>query len=356
MAQVTMKEVAARAGVSTATVSLVLSKSRFVSDVLTARVTLAVEELGYRRNSIARSLRRQSSDTIGVLIPTILSPFYPAVLKEIDNVLLDRGFSLLFANTREDQTGEASLITLMQEKQVDGLLISPYAHINIPLLQRMVRQGIPVITFHRGTAAGSLDTVTWDDEGGSYQATRHLLQTGRKRVAIMTSWALPTLLEEANPADPDIPPNLPRLKGYLAALREAGIEPDPALHLVGGTSERRIAASMGREAIIEAMKRPLAPDAVFVSNSSMALGVLQWAEEAGIRIPDDLAVVGYDEHPWTQRLAPPLSVVARDPALLGAEAARLLLRRLDEGRVGEPETIVLPTRLIVRASSQKFLV
>jgi LacI family transcriptional regulator len=350
--QVTMKDVAARAGVSTATVSLVLSKTRFVSDDLTSRVSTAIEELGYRRNHIARSLRRQSSDTVGVLIPTILSPFYPAVLKEIDNVLLDRGLSLLFANTREDQASEASLMALMQEKQVDGLLISPYAHLNIPFLQRMVGLGIPVVTFHRGTAAGLLDTVTWDDEKGSYEATRHLLQTGHRRVAIMTSWAMPIPLDAANPSDPDIPPNLPRMKGYLAALREEGIEPDPSLHLVGGTTERRLAASMGREALLEAMRRPTPPDAVFVSNSSMALGVLQGAQEAGVRIPDDLAVVGYDENPWTQRLAPPLSVVARDPALLGTEAASLLLRRLDKGQMGEPETIVLPTRLIIRASSQ----
>jgi LacI family transcriptional regulator len=115
-----------------------------------------------------------------------------------------------------------------------------------------------------------------------------------------------------------------------------------------------MATSMGRQVIIAAMQRPHPPDAVFVSNSSMALGVLQGAEEAGVHIPDDLAVVGYDEHPWTQRLSPPLSVVARDPGLLGVEAARQLLRRLEKGLGSSPETIVLPTRLIIRASSQRL--
>ncbi|MCL4466885.1 MAG: LacI family transcriptional regulator [Chloroflexi bacterium] len=355
MARVTMRDVAARAGVSTATVSLVLSKSRFVSEQLTRRVMDAVDELGYRPNDVARSLRRQSTETVGVLIPTILSPFYPAVLKEIDDVLSANGLSMLFANTKEEVESERALISLMQEKRVDGLLISPYASVNTPLLERLVSEGTPVVTFHRGIAAGRLDCVTWDDYGGSYEAVRHLVQLGRRRIAILTSLPLSGVSASPDapwdPDQPDVSANLPRLLGYEAALRDAGVALDPALYLVGGTSERRMAASRGKEAVLRAMRRGSPPDAVFATNSSMAIGVLEGAAEVGIRIPEDLAVVGYDENPWTARLSPPLSVVARDGALLGSEAARLLFRRLKERRSGPPETIALPTRLIVRASS-----
>ncbi len=346
MRRVTMKDVAERAGVSTATVSLVLSKRRFISEALTARVLAAVAELGYRPNSVARSLRRQSTETVGVLVPTILSPFYPAVLKEIDNVLSAEGLSMLFANTGENVSSEASLISLMREKRVDGLLISPYAPVNLCVLEELAGEGIPVVTFHRGFSAGKLDCITWDDFRGSYEATRHLVDEGRQRIAIITSGPL----SEAHDA-PDAPANLPRLRGYLAALAHYGISADPSLHLIGSTSETHRAVVAGKEAILSALRRDDPPDAVFVTNSSMALGVLEGAELVGARIPEDLAIVGYDEQPWTARLSPPLSTVARDGELLGREAAGLLARRLKGELTGPPETMVLPTRLIIRASS-----
>ncbi len=337
MARVSIRDVAERAGVSPGTVSAVMNHKGFVSEPLTQRVLDAVEELGYRPNHVARSLRRQRTETVAVLISTILSPFFPPVLTEIDNLLSDAGLSMILGNTKDNEATEATLITLMHEKRADGLLIVPSAPANLPLLEELVREGVAVVTFHSEVAAGRLDCVTWDDFGGSYAAVRHLIEAGRRRIAVYSSLT---------------PARLPRLRGYEAALREAGIVPDPALYLAGGSTEQLRSLTGGSEAILRAIEQPNPPDAIFIASSSfMTFGLLSSIKEKGIRVPEDLAIVTYDNYPWAEHVTPPLSVVARDRAMLGRTAAELLLHRLKDGPPGSPETIVLPTELIIRGSS-----
>ncbi len=342
MARVGIRDVAKRAGVSIKTVSLVLNQSGFVSDTLTQRVRRAVEELGYQPDSVARSLRRRFTETVGVLIPSILSPFYPAVLKQIENLLAPQGLSILYANTREDEATEASMIRLMQRRRVDGLLIASPSSASIPLLRSLRDEGMPVVTFHHGLAAGHLDCATWDDYGGSLAAVRHLIQAGRRRIAILGH---PT-------------PGLePRVRGYRDALAEAGLPAPPELFLRIGSQEqdRPAPPKYGAEVLLRALQQGVEPDAIFVMSSGyLTLGLMRGARAAGLRVPEDLAIVTYDDYPWAEELVPPLTVVARDGTRLGEEAARLLLRRMRDGPPvdGEtPETIVLPTKLVVRGSS-----
>ncbi len=347
-----MRDVASRAGVSTATVSAVLGKTCYVSEDLTRRVLEAAGALGYRPNHIARSLRRQATETVGVLIPTILHSFLPTVLKEIDTSLSANGYGLLFGNTRESEESEAALISLMRDKRVDGLLIACITPANLSLLEEMVQDGCAVVTFQTSVAAGRLDCVAFDDFRGSYNAVRHLIETGHRRIAALSpGWYKP--LDDAEQGGSRLqtfPHVLPRLRGYEAALREAGLDPEPSLYLAGGVVEQHT-TSTAREAILEALRCPHPPDAVFVTNTSRVLGVLDGAKAAGARIPDDLAIIGYDEHPWAQYLDPPLSVVARDGAKMGRIATELLLRRMRQPASTPPETVTLPTELIVRASS-----
>ncbi len=338
MRRVTMREVAQRAGVSVTTVSLVLNRSGFVSEPLTQRVLEAVRELGYRPNGVARSLRRQSTETIGVLIPTIVSPFFPAVLKEIDNVLSARGYTMLFANTKNSEETEAALVSVMHDKRVDGLLIAPQSASVISSLAALSQQGLPVVAFHSPLAMGRLDCIAWDDYGGSLAAVRHLIQAGRRRIAVLSSRG---------------PVFIPRMRAWEAALQAAGIPPDPALHIWTAPAEEVQPFQSGRKAILEALRLPQPPDAIFIANSSyITLGVLEGAREAGRRIPQDLAIVAYDDYPWMQMLTPSLSAVARDGVRMARLASELLLRRLEEGPAGSPETVLLPTELVVRQSSQ----
>ncbi|MHB1416599.1 MAG: LacI family DNA-binding transcriptional regulator, partial [Chloroflexota bacterium] len=241
MARATMRDVAKRAGVSTATVSLVLNKTRFVSDELTRRVTEAMEELGYRPDAVARSLRRQSTKTIGVLIPTILSPFYPPVLKAIDTTISAAGLSMLLANSKEGDESEATLISLMREKRVDGLLIALHSPGSLPQLHEMVADNVPVVVFHRDLAASGLDCVTWEDFEGAYAAVTHLVDSGRRRIAILapaplSEVACPTVLHSTGP----------RLRGYRAALQDAGLPFEESLYLVGRSTEEGQAVTVAR--------------------------------------------------------------------------------------------------------------
>lgn len=339
MPRVTMRDVAARAGVSTKTVSLVLNKNGFVSEALTQRVTNAMRELDYRPDRVARSLRRQSTETVGVIFSSFISPFYPAVLAEMERILSARGLGVLFANAKGNEQHEASVISVMREKRVDGLLVSPHTGANLPILEELVRESVPVVTFHNAFAAGRIDCVTWDDFGGSRRAVQHLIESGRRRIAILTS---------------RIPGLLPRFRGYEAALQEAGISPDPSLCFIRTTDPivQNTSVFEGREAILHLLHQPNPPDAVFVASSSfVTLGVLDGVKSAGARVPQDLAIVSYDNYPWTEYLTPPLSAVARNGTSLGSAAAELLLQRLKERSARHPETIVVPTELIVRASS-----
>lgn len=353
MPRVTIKDVAARAGVSTRTVSVVLNQNGFVSQSLTHKVLDAVQELGYRPNHIARSLRRQSTDTVGVLVSTIRNAFLPMVIREIDDVLSARGLSILFANTKESKESEAALISLMRQKCVDGLLIVVNDVANVPLLEQLSSDGCPVVTLQNALAEGRLDCVRFDDFQGSFDAVRHLIQNGRRRVAIVIAASIDrsASAEDVSHRPAIFPPLLPRLLGYEAALTDAGLSLDPSLYLVGSTVEQATAIADARQLALRALQCQEPPDAVFVTNTPTALGVLEAARMVGCQVPQDLAIVGYDDYPWVQHVNPPLSVVVRDAAEMGRRAADLLVRRLGSKADAGPETICLPTQLIVRASS-----
>jgi LacI family transcriptional regulator len=356
MGRATIKDVAREAGVSQGTASAVINRKGSVSEALTNRVLDTVNRLGYRPNGVARSLRLQSTQTVGVLIPTILNPFYPAIVKEVDNILSANGYSMVLANTRENEDTEGELISLMREKRVDGLLISCNTAKNLSLLEELVREGLPVVAFQADLPANGLDCVAWDDFRGAFEATRHLIGTGHRRVAILGHGPIRDFHGDHNAQQREIGnfSLLSRLRGYEMALVESGIDPDPSLYLTGGTTEQHTAISSAQSAILQALEQPRPPDAVFVTGTLMALGVYKGARIARRRIPADLAVVGYDDFPWAEELSTPMTVVRRDGAKMGTFAAETLLQRLAKDEVFEPRKVVVPTELIIRESSQSF--
>jgi DNA-binding LacI/PurR family transcriptional regulator len=335
--RLTILDVAAKAGVSAGTVSAVLNKTSFVSEALTQSVLQAVEELGYQPNALARGLRRQSTETIGVIFPSILTPFYSLILREIDSVLSGEGYSIIFAHSKEDIKNEANLISLMTEKRVDGLLIASAFSENIPAMVRLTKRNVPVVAFHYGLAAGQIDTVVWDDFSGCQSATRHIIQGGRRRIAIV-GWFRPS--------------HLPRLLGYQSALKEAGLEIDPSLQLDAYSEEETRTGHGPGHPIHNAIERTNPADGMLVMASGYAvLNVLVEIKALGVRVPEDLSIVVYDDYVWMEHVTPPLSAVARNSAEMGARAAQLLLDRISEGKAEQPETILLPTTLVVRQSS-----
>lgn len=330
----TIRDVARRAGVSVSTVSAVLNKNKPVSSELAARVEAAVRELRYRPSGLARSLSLRRSRLVGLVVPSIVSPFYPPLIAAVEETLDAAGYALLLADSAESAERERTVVEALRGRGIDGLLLAPAAAASSVLVDELVAEGLPLVLVARRVAGVPVDTVVCDNHGAARQATEHLIAQGRRRIAFLN---LTTTISTARD----------RLEGYCAALRAAGLPVDERLVTVVERSEA--AGRAGARALLQQEPRP---DALIACNQLSAVGALAAAAELGLRVPQDLAVVGYDDFPWTARLAPPLTVVAQPIAELGRTAATRLLRQLErEGRAGAPELFVLPTTLITRASS-----
>jgi LacI family transcriptional regulator len=328
---VTSREVARYAGVAQATVSAVLSGRRYVSPELKARVLAAIDELGYRPNSAARALKTGQSGVVGVLVPNVLSPFWSGFMRAAGRAAAEHRRSLLLSESEEDDSVERATLRMLLERQIDGLLVVVRGTANQDLIEDLARRRLPAVLVYGPPADVPLDAVTVDDEEGAYSGTAHLLQHGRTRIGLVN---LPEQrFGSAN-----------RLAGFRRALAAHGVAFDPALVQHAGFSE-----ADGYAATRELLGRGTPPDAILVANHLMSIGALHAAAEAGVRVPDDLAIVGFDDTPWAAWTLPPLTLVDQPRDALAVRAFRMLLRRI-ERLDGPLEQHVLPTRLILRRS------
>ncbi len=328
---ITSRDVARMAGVSQATVSAVLSGHRYVSPERRARVLAAIEELGYRPNIAARTLKTGQSGVVGVLVPNVLSPFWSGFMRAAGRAAAEHRFGLLLTESEEDDAVERSTLQMLLERPIDGLLLVVRGTANQDLIENVGRRRLPAVLVYGPPIDVPLDSVTVDDEEGAFSGTAHLLQHGRQRIGLVN---LPEpRLGSAN-----------RLAGFRRALATHGAEFDPALVKHAGFSE-----ADGYAATRELLSLPSPPDAILVANHLMSIGVLHAAAEAGLRIPDDLAVVGFDDTPWAAWTIPPLTLVDQPRDTLAVRAFQMLLRRIERPD-GPLERHVLPTRLILRRS------
>ena len=331
----TLEEVATRAGVSRATVSRVVNDSPRVSDDVRRAVQAAVVELGYVPNRAARSLVTRRSGSIGVVIaePTEVlfsDPFFPRLLRGISASLSARDLQLvlLMPSSAKETQGTADYLTA---GHVDGaLLVSLHDH--DPLPGRMAEAHFPVVVSPRPRRPMSVSYVDVDNQGGAHSAVAHLIAAGRQVVATVAG---PT----------DMAPGVDRLAGYRDALVEAGLGTDPGLEAVGDFTQESGAAAMER--LLQA--RPDI-DAVFAASDLMAAGALSVLTAAGRRVPEDVAVVGFDDSPVASSTRPPLTSVRQPIEEMGHEMARLLIDAI-EGGDAVPRRVILATELIERASS-----
>jgi LacI family transcriptional regulator len=329
----TIRDVAAVAGVSAATVSRVMNGKADVAADLRQRVLAAVKELGYRRNGPARSLRTRAAMVLGIIISDITNPFFTAVVRGAEDQAQLAGYSVVLANADEDVAKEARYLEVAADEQMAGVLLSP-ASPRQTSIDVLAERGIPVVTIDRRLTAAAVDSVTVDNHSAAGKATQHLIAQGCRRVGLVAGPVQTTT-------------GASRLAGYRAALRAAGRTVDPSL--IGYADFR---TEGGYAATRQLLRQRQPPDGLLFSNNLMTVGGLRAIAEAGLAVPGDIAIVGFDDAIWTTALTPPLTVVAQPTYEIGQTAAQLLLRRI-EGEKFPPRRVVLRAELIVRASSRR---
>jgi LacI family transcriptional regulator len=329
----TIKDIAARAGVSTATVSHVINNTRFVSDELRERVVSAIDEIGYHPNEIARGLRRGDTATIGLMIPDNSNPFFAEVAKNIEDIGFEQGYSVILCNSAGDLEREATYIKMLLAKQVDGVIFiacrSKYEH----LVDLKKQKDIPVVLVDRDIPLFLGDVVMVDNEQGGYIATKHLLELGHKKIACITGPSDVALSED-------------RVKGYVRALKEADIKIRQEYVVMGDFGLRSGESGMEKLLSLEDI-----PSAVFICNDMMAIGALNEARKAGILVPDDISVIGYDDIQLASVVSPALTTIAQPIKELSVAATSMLIKKIQHGAEGEEgKRVVLDAQLVIRNS------
>jgi LacI family transcriptional regulator len=327
----TIRDVAKMAGVSTSTVSHVINQTRFVSQETQARVREAMRQLNYTPNNIAQSLRRQRTNTIGVLLPTTANPYFGGILAAIEAASFERGHNLIIGNANDNPEREQAYLQVLISQQIAGMLLISTG--DIPQsVARLRDQKVPVVVVDRPTGDTSVDEVWTDNRQGGYLATRHLLDHGHEQIACITG-----------------PDNLinsrQRYQGYVDALQKAGQPIDNA----------RIGAGLfdpvsGYEATRELLAARPDTTAIFACNDLMAIGAIRAIYEADGAVPDDVSVVGFDNISMSAYTTPQLSTVDQPIQDVGRIAVKRLLDRVENPDAPHTQD-VLPVQLIARWTS-----
>jgi LacI family transcriptional regulator len=326
---VTIRHVARQAGVSTATVSHVLNNTRFVSEETRARVLQAIADLHYFPSAVARGLATQETKAVGIILSDIANPFFTTLFKGVEHELAPLGYDLILANTGgQPETQEHSLQVLLT-KQVDGIILAPTLQPS-PMLQLLKQKGMPIVCVDRPSPGVDLPLVEVNNRQAAFEATSHLIADGHRRIGVILGLGT----------------SAGRLAGYVQAMEEHGLSVVESLLYRG-----RSTLETGREGIKGLLALPTPPTAVFSANNLMTLGALHALRELGLRCPEDLALVGFDDTDWAGIFSPPLTVVAQPVAKLGQTAAELLHRLMgDEISSDVALRHTFPAQLVVRGS------
>ncbi len=323
----TVKDVAREAGVSVASVSRVMNGATGVSAEVASRVRAAAHALSYRPNGLARSLRTDSSKTIGLVISNIRNPFFTDLARAVEDALAQAGFSLVLCNADEQPAKESQYLQVLQEQRVDGIIISPARGLT-PELEGLREQGIPVVLIDRSLSDRRFSYVRSDSRAAIGDLVAHLIRLKHRRFAVI-----------AGPAD--VTPARQRLAQFTDAAARAGRPVAGDLIVCGDFVEKA-----GAEAASRLLERG-GFDAVFICNNLMTLGALKVFRQRGVRIPQDLAVASFDDPGWYELLSPPLTTIVPPTMKLGEQAAKMVVS-LSQGKPVRSRS--LPAQLVVRAS------
>jgi DNA-binding LacI/PurR family transcriptional regulator len=323
----TIYTVAKRAGVSIATVSRVLNNSDRITAETRAKVLEAMQELGYRPSAAARGLARSTTETIALLFPEVSGPFFSEIIRGIETEARRHRYHLLIYGLhgagQEDQ-----LLTFLSSR-VDGMILG--SHCGAPYIQRLQEQGVPFVLLNQRLEGQAVDSIETSSFEGAYQAVDHLIEHGYASIAFV-----------AGPASSR--QNQIRLAAYHQALRDREWTEDPRWIVEGHYVERGGERAME---VLLALSQP--PRAVFAANDQMAIGAIDAIRACGLSVPDDVAVVGFDDLPVAAYIHPALTTVRRSVRESGELAVQLLIRRIEQP-TSPAEHVVLPTELVVRRS------
>jgi len=331
-------DVAKKAGVSTTTVSRVLRDYPGVRKKTRRKVLEAISELKYEVNAVARNLRQKKTNSIGVIVGNVLSPFYSIIAKTVEDIANKWGYSTILCNGDENPEKELKYLKILKSNRVDGIILVPTGK-NSNYINWMIDSGVKIVLLDRLIKGTDCDAVLVDNENGSYKAVRHLIEQGYRKIGIINGYLDRTTGRE-------------RFNGYLRALREAGISPDDNLIKIGNFKE-----DSGMKLTKELLENSNRPQAIFTTNMDMTLGAVITIKKMGISIPDELGIIGFDDPEWASILSPPLTVVSQPTNALASTAAELLIKKIEDKKTGtshEPLIMTLHTKLVIRNSAQKI--
>lgn len=331
---VSVREVAASAGVSVGTVSNVLNRPERVSDETLRRVNAAILQLGYVRNESARQLRAGQSRSVGLVVRDIRNPFYTAVARGVEDAAAEAGLTVLLANSNESIEREAAYLDLFEQQRVLGILIAPVME-EISRLVHMRGRGTPVVLIDRDDPDRRLSSVAVDDDFGGYLAATHLADLGRQRIFFVGG-----------------PTDIRQVSNRLAGARRAAAErQNVSLNLMSTQWMTVLAGRAAGEQVTQLAKSDR-PDAIFAANDLLAFGVLQALTMMGdLAVPNDIALMGYDDIDFAASAVVPLSTVKQPSELLGRTAMEMLVRETQSGGSFTPEGFFFQPELVVRAST-----
>lgn len=333
MVSPTSHDVAKKAGVSVATVSRVLNDSPLVTESTRQNVLSAVKALNYQPNHAARSLRAGRSHVIGLIISDIQNPFFTSIVRGIEDVAHQHGYSLVLCNSDEDPEKEKLYINVMRSEEVAGVILASASEAN-PQVDDLITYNIPVVAIDRQVDGRTIDSVLAANIEGAHAAVVHLLELGHRCIGFI---GLPLTHT----------PGKERYEGYQRALRDNQLPMSQSFVRIADAKQQG-----GYESTRDLLTQQPCVTALFVANNLMTLGALDAIRERSLRIPDDISIIGFDDMPWANLLQPPLTAIAQPTYELGQRAAELLLERLKDR--DKPVTHEkLETRLIRRGSTSQ---
>jgi DNA-binding LacI/PurR family transcriptional regulator len=329
--QVGIRDVAALARVSPATASRTLNGDLTVRADKRERVLAAAQQLGYRPNALARNLRRHRTSAVGVVVAAIDNPHFSEMVRNVEDEAYRHGYRVLVCNSDEDPQKQAAYLRMLADERVGGVIISPTDPAGAEIGQ-LIDASIPVVAFDRAVADPRADAVVGDNLASVQEATELLINLGHRDIACVSGWHT-------------VGPSAERQQGYTTAMEAAG------LSVVTVETNSRIDG--GRSAVIDLFSRPRRPTALIVANNLMVVGAYEAARGYGLRIPDDLAVIGVDDPFWAPCTDPPLTAIAQPVREMAVSAMNLLTERM-RGERSEPRRIVLRFELKWRASAGPY--